>query len=251
MVGVVYGHIRMRHDSAAFRMQSTRRLTVDSPQIQGTKKSQVEGEAHHFGSYCSSRGVAYDHRCVSITRPILQVLSATGSIYQRIHNGQNSDMPSRLPSLSGMSCMSCLARVYSNLSSQEGYVGHLRLFGASSICTWVKRLRLFPSCACVAAHTCKRTSSPHVLYALSATLGEGVGLAFPPAKVIFSGIGILLAAAKDVRASHDALVDLFGRTEGFFKRLKVYTETSSATDFAEVLVNVVVEVLNILSIADK
>ncbi len=50
----------------------------------------------------------------------------------------------------------------------------------------------------------------HVLYALSATLGEGVGLVliwkpilevhsdafvqvFPPAKVIFSGIGILLA----------------------------------------------------------
>ncbi|KAH9044962.1 hypothetical protein EDB83DRAFT_1564312 [Lactarius deliciosus] len=93
--------------------------------------------------------------------------------------------------------------------------------------------------------------SVHVLYALSATLGEGVGLVFPPAKVIFSGIGILLAAAKDVKASHDALVDLFGRIEGFFKRLKVYTETSSATDFAEVLVNVVVEVLNILSIATK
>ncbi|KAH9034086.1 hypothetical protein EDB85DRAFT_1948825 [Lactarius pseudohatsudake] len=85
--------------------------------------------------------------------------------------------------------------------------------------------------------------SVHVLYALSATLGEGAGLVFPPAKVIFSGIGILLAAAKDVRASHDAL--------GFFKRLKVYTETSSATDFEEVLVNVVVEVLNILSIATK
>ncbi|KAH9006019.1 hypothetical protein EDB83DRAFT_750303 [Lactarius deliciosus] len=93
--------------------------------------------------------------------------------------------------------------------------------------------------------------SVHVLYALSATLGEGVGLAFPPANVIFSGIGILLAAAKDVRASHDALVDLFGRIEGFFKRLKVYTETSSATGFADVFVNVVVEVLNILSIATK
>ncbi|KAH9019528.1 hypothetical protein EDB84DRAFT_1566012 [Lactarius hengduanensis] len=93
--------------------------------------------------------------------------------------------------------------------------------------------------------------SVHVLYALSSTLGEGAGLVFPPAKVIFSGIGILLAAAKDVRASHDALVDLFGRIEGFFKRLKVYTETSSATDFTEVLVNVVVEVLNILSIATK
>ncbi|KAH9177203.1 hypothetical protein EDB89DRAFT_2226243 [Lactarius sanguifluus] len=81
--------------------------------------------------------------------------------------------------------------------------------------------------------------------------GECVGLAFPPANVMFSGIGILLAAAKDVRASHDALVDLFGRIEGFFKCLKVYTETSSATGFAEVLVNVVVEVPNILSIATK
>ena len=41
------------------------------------------------------------------------------------------------------------------------------------------------------------------------------------------------------------------RVEGFFKRLKIYTESSSTTDFVEVLVNVVVEVLNILSIATK
>jgi hypothetical protein len=54
-----------------------------------------------------------------------------------------------------------------------------------------------------------------------------------------------------VRASHDALVELFGRIEGFFKRLKIYTQTSSTTDFADVLVNVVVEVLNVLSIATK
>ncbi|KAI9441066.1 hypothetical protein BJY52DRAFT_1320872, partial [Lactarius psammicola] len=32
----------------------------------------------------------------------------------------------------------------------------------------------------------------NVLYALSATLGEGVGLVFSPAKVIFAGIGVLL-----------------------------------------------------------
>ncbi|KAI9429377.1 hypothetical protein H4582DRAFT_2134674 [Lactarius indigo] len=32
----------------------------------------------------------------------------------------------------------------------------------------------------------------NVLYAFSATLGEGVGLAFPPAKAIFAGIGVLL-----------------------------------------------------------
>ncbi|KAI0283780.1 hypothetical protein BC826DRAFT_973653 [Russula brevipes] len=32
----------------------------------------------------------------------------------------------------------------------------------------------------------------NVLYAFSATLAEGVGLAFSPAKVIFTGVGILL-----------------------------------------------------------
>jgi hypothetical protein len=41
----------------------------------------------------------------------------------------------------------------------------------------------------------------------------------------------------------------FGRIEGFFKRLKLYT--LSTTGSAEVLVNVVVEVLNILSVATK
>jgi len=31
-----------------------------------------------------------------------------------------------------------------------------------------------------------------VLYAFSATVGQGVGLAFPPVNAIFAGIGILL-----------------------------------------------------------
>ncbi|KAI9435459.1 hypothetical protein H4582DRAFT_2059382 [Lactarius indigo] len=36
-------------------------------------------------------------------------------------------------------------------------------------------------------------SSVHVLDTLSATLSESVGLAFPPAKAIFVGIGVLLS----------------------------------------------------------
>ncbi len=39
--------------------------------------------------------------------------------------------------------------------------------------------------------------------------------------------------------------------EDFFKRFKVYTQSSLNIDLAEVLVNVVVKVLNILSIATK
>ncbi|KAI9451170.1 hypothetical protein BJY52DRAFT_1299099 [Lactarius psammicola] len=50
-----------------------------------------------------------------------------------------------------------------------------------------------------------------VLYAFSATLGEGVGLVFSPAKVIFASIGVFLLAAKDVSASQDAMVDHFER----------------------------------------
>ncbi|KAH9031256.1 hypothetical protein EDB84DRAFT_174018 [Lactarius hengduanensis] len=91
----------------------------------------------------------------------------------------------------------------------------------------------------------------HVLYTFSGALGDGVSLAFPPAKVIFTGIGVLLAAAKDVRASHGAIIDLFERIESFFKRLEVYTQISLTTEMAGVLVKIVIELLSILSIATK
>ena len=54
-----------------------------------------------------------------------------------------------------------------------------------------------------------------------------------------------------MRASHDALVDLFKRIESFFKRLGVYTQVSLTAEMAEVFVNIVAEVLTILSIATK
>ena len=54
-----------------------------------------------------------------------------------------------------------------------------------------------------------------------------------------------------MRTSHDALVDLFERIESFFKRLGVYTQVSLTAEMAEVFVNIVAEVLTILSIATK
>ncbi|KAH9178021.1 hypothetical protein EDB89DRAFT_2239740 [Lactarius sanguifluus] len=91
----------------------------------------------------------------------------------------------------------------------------------------------------------------NVLYAFSATLGEGVGLVFSPAKVIFAGIGVLLLASKDVAASHDILVDIFERIEGFFKRLEVYTEVRQTAAMTDVIVKIMVEVLSILAIAKQ
>ncbi|KAI9432639.1 hypothetical protein BJY52DRAFT_1231784 [Lactarius psammicola] len=91
----------------------------------------------------------------------------------------------------------------------------------------------------------------NVLYAFSATLGEGVGLAFPPAKAIFAGIGVLLQAIKDVRASQNALVDLFSRLEYFFKRLEKHIEVRPTAEMTDVIVKIMVEVLLILGIATK
>ncbi|KAH9055799.1 hypothetical protein EDB83DRAFT_1087565 [Lactarius deliciosus] len=91
----------------------------------------------------------------------------------------------------------------------------------------------------------------NVLYAFSATLGEGVGLVFSPAKVIFSGIGVLLLASKDVSASHDVLIDIFERIENFFKRLEAYTEIPQTTAMTDVIVKIMVEVLSIFAIATK
>ncbi|KAH9031828.1 hypothetical protein EDB84DRAFT_1676693, partial [Lactarius hengduanensis] len=91
----------------------------------------------------------------------------------------------------------------------------------------------------------------NVLYAFSATLGAGVGLTFPPAKAIFAGIGVLLQTVKDVRASQNALVDLFGRMEYFFKRLEKYIDVRPTAAMIAIIVEIMVEVLSILGMVTK
>jgi hypothetical protein len=91
----------------------------------------------------------------------------------------------------------------------------------------------------------------NVLYNLSSTLGAGVGLVFSPAAVIFSGIGVLLSAAKDARASQDILTDIFERVEMFFRRLEIYTEVPPTMEMTDIIVQIMVEVLSILGIATK
>ncbi|KAH9175541.1 hypothetical protein EDB89DRAFT_2240973 [Lactarius sanguifluus] len=86
----------------------------------------------------------------------------------------------------------------------------------------------------------------NILYAFTATLGEGVGLIFSPAKVISAGVGVLLLAAKDVDASQEALADLFERIENF-KRLESYTEVPPTDAMTDVIVKIMVEVLNIFA----
>ncbi|KAH9014034.1 hypothetical protein EDB84DRAFT_1638541 [Lactarius hengduanensis] len=91
----------------------------------------------------------------------------------------------------------------------------------------------------------------NVLYAFSGTLGEGVALVFPPAKLVFAGVGVLLLAAKDVTASQDILVDIFGRIESFFVRLEVYTKVPLTPAMTDKMVEITVEILDILATATK
>jgi hypothetical protein len=128
----------------------------------------------------------------------------------------------------------------------------------------------------------------NVLYAFSATLGEGVGLVSFSTRTrlrfshsYFAGIltsqgdicgsrrpavGVYLhplnfshgaivtsryQAAKDVRASQDTLIDIFERMENLFQRLEIYTEVTPTTEMMEMIVKIMVEMLTILAIATK
>ena len=94
---------------------------------------------------------------------------------------------------------------------------------------------------------------------------------FSPGKAVFTGVGVLLLvriilesirgiltlhishwqAAKDAQKSHETLIDIFGRIEGFFRRLEIYTRVRPTTEMVDTIVQIMVEVLNILGIATK
>jgi len=69
--------------------------------------------------------------------------------------------------------------------------------------------------------------------------------------VIFSGIGVLVSAAKGVSDSEGKLADLFERIEGFFRRLEAYIDVSSNAGMTDTIVKIMVEVLLILGIVTK
>jgi len=90
--------------------------------------------------------------------------------------------------------------------------------------------------------------------------------AFPPAKAIFTAVGVLLLvcifsyvcaarrnvitsqAAKNVRASEDALFEVFDRLEAFFRRLEIYIEAALDQRMVDIVAKIMAEVLNILGI---
>ncbi|KAH9167673.1 hypothetical protein EDB89DRAFT_2245573 [Lactarius sanguifluus] len=67
----------------------------------------------------------------------------------------------------------------------------------------------------------------------------------------FAGVGVLLLAAKDVAACQDILADIFGRIEGFFVRLEIYTGVPLTPAMTKKMMEITVEALDILATATK
>jgi hypothetical protein len=55
-------------------------------------------------------------------------------------------------------------------------------------------------------------------------------------------------AAKNARASQDALFEIFERLEAFFQRLEIYTETALDRRMVDTVAKIMAEVLNVLAI---
>ena len=87
--------------------------------------------------------------------------------------------------------------------------------------------------------------------------------------MIFTGIGVLLSvsifsipflrrlehplskATEAVSSSQDALVNVFGRIEHFFRRLETYVQVPPTAGMTDMIVKIMTEVLSILGIATK
>ena len=58
-------------------------------------------------------------------------------------------------------------------------------------------------------------------------------------------------AAKYVRESYDALVDIFECIENFLRRLKIYTDIPLTPAMSEVAIKILVELLFVLALATR
>ena len=56
---------------------------------------------------------------------------------------------------------------------------------------------------------------------------------------------------KEMRASYDALVDIFASFENFLSRLSIYTEMPPTPALTNVLVKIIVELISTLALATK
>ncbi|KAF8492403.1 hypothetical protein F5888DRAFT_1806836 [Russula emetica] len=92
------------------------------------------------------------------------------------------------------------------------------------------------------------TPTVNVLYSFSETIGQGVGLAFPPAGVIFAGIGVLLSMRALAKTSLSRSLTALNIFSAGLRYILASLPTGAMSD---IIVKIMVEVLTILGIATK
>ncbi|KAI0285510.1 hypothetical protein BC826DRAFT_1109310 [Russula brevipes] len=91
----------------------------------------------------------------------------------------------------------------------------------------------------------------HILFTFSAALEKIDLVPFSPATKIFTGIGVLLGAARDDVVSHDSLIQLFERIQCFLQRMGRYMRNLFSDEFAELLAKIMAQILSILALSTK
>ncbi|KAN0105772.1 hypothetical protein V8E52_010731 [Russula decolorans] len=88
---------------------------------------------------------------------------------------------------------------------------------------------------------------------ISSALNEAIGhvVSIPASKAVFAGFGILLTTVNEMRASYDALVDLFASFENFLSRLSIYAGIPPTPALTNVLVKIIIELVSTLALATK
>ncbi|KAI0293056.1 hypothetical protein BC826DRAFT_1143153 [Russula brevipes] len=88
----------------------------------------------------------------------------------------------------------------------------------------------------------------NVLSAYSAMIYDRGQLAYPPATVIFTGIGVLLSVTS---ASQSPPFEVFELIGNFFGRHEIYIQVPATIGMMDVIVDIVIEMLSILAIATR
>ncbi|KAI0289211.1 hypothetical protein BC826DRAFT_1187953 [Russula brevipes] len=110
----------------------------------------------------------------------------------------------------------------------------------------------------------------HILFTFSETLEDMGLIPFSPARIIFTGIGVLLEVSpspypilhprtsnirdqvvRDDLASHDTLIQLFERIHYLLRRLECLTSTLLTNELTELLGKTMAQLLSILSLSTK
>ncbi|KAF7363939.1 hypothetical protein MSAN_01052200 [Mycena sanguinolenta] len=86
---------------------------------------------------------------------------------------------------------------------------------------------------------------------LSETAGEAAALSFPPGKLVFVALGVLVQAAKDVSERYDNIIALCQHLYSFLERLRVYMSGQLLGRMRELVIQMLAHLLSIFAMVTK